>query len=101
MAASCRFLSSKYERYKGYPDGIKGKDIRLGARILAVADVFDALESDRPYRQGMDLERAIGIIKENSGSQFDPEIVKIFLQVIKVDTEGNEKKDRGHQVLNG
>jgi putative nucleotidyltransferase with HDIG domain len=67
---------------KGYPDGIAGKEISLGGRILAVADVFDALISDRPYREGMGLERTIGIIKEDSGTHFDPNVVRAFLKVI-------------------
>ena len=67
---------------KGYPDGIAGKEISLSGRILAVADVFDALISDRPYRKGMGLERTIGIIKEDSGTHFDPNVVRAFLKVI-------------------
>jgi putative nucleotidyltransferase with HDIG domain len=67
---------------KGYPDGIAGKEISLGGRILAVADVFDALISDRPYRKGMGLERTIGIIKEDSGTHFDPNVVQAFLKVM-------------------
>lgn len=67
----------------GYPNGLKGEDITLGARILAVADVFDALISDRPYRAGIPLERVISIIKEGVGTQFDPKVVDAFLEVIK------------------
>ena len=67
---------------KGYPDGVAGKDISLGARILAVADVFDAITSERPYRKGMDLKVALTIIKQESGEQFDPKVVQAFLEVI-------------------
>ena len=67
---------------KGYPDGLAGEDISLGARILGVADVFDAIISDRPYRKGMELERTIQIIKQESGKQFDPKVVLAFLEVI-------------------
>ncbi|MGD9039435.1 MAG: HD domain-containing phosphohydrolase [Desulfobacteraceae bacterium] len=67
---------------KGYPDGLSGEEISLGARILAVADVYDALVSDRPYRTGMDRERVIGIIKEEAGKQFDPRVVEALLEVI-------------------
>jgi putative nucleotidyltransferase with HDIG domain len=67
---------------KGYPDGIAGKEISLGGRILAVADVFDALISDRPYRKGMGLERTISIIKEDSGTHFDPKVVQAFLKIM-------------------
>jgi putative nucleotidyltransferase with HDIG domain len=66
----------------GYPDGIAGEEISLGGRILAVADVFDALISDRPYRGGMGLERTVEIIKKESGDQFDPDVVQAFLKGI-------------------
>ncbi|UCF56550.1 MAG: HD domain-containing protein [Deltaproteobacteria bacterium] len=67
---------------KGYPDGLAGEEISLEARILAVADVYDALVSDRPYRSGMERERVIEIIKEEAGKQFDPNVVKAFLEVM-------------------
>ena len=72
-----------HERFdgKGYPDGIGGSSISLGARILAVADVYDALKSDRPYRNGMPFEQVIGIIKQEAGQQFDPVVVNAFLTV--------------------
>jgi HD-GYP domain-containing protein (c-di-GMP phosphodiesterase class II) len=65
----------------GYPDGLSGDAIPLGARILAVADAYDALTSDRPYRQGMDHERAVSILREGAGSQWDAEIVTAFLRL--------------------
>jgi putative nucleotidyltransferase with HDIG domain len=73
-----------HERFvgAGYPYGIEGRAISLGARIFAVADSFDAMTSDRPYRKAMDRERAIEIIKQESGKQFDPNIVQAFLQVM-------------------
>ena len=69
-----------HERYdgKGYPDGAAGADIVPEARIMAVADVFDALISDRPYRSGWDFEKVVAFIRENSGSHFDPEVVRAF-----------------------
>jgi putative nucleotidyltransferase with HDIG domain len=66
----------------GYPNGIPKKIICLGARIFGVADSFDAMTADRPYRKAMSRERAIEIIKEESGKQFDPDIVKAFLEVM-------------------
>jgi putative nucleotidyltransferase with HDIG domain len=74
-----------HERFdgKGYPDGLNGSSISLGARILAVADVFDALKSDRPYRNGMPFEQVIAIIKQEAGQQFDPDIVDAFLTVVE------------------
>jgi response regulator RpfG family c-di-GMP phosphodiesterase len=74
---------------RGYPDGLAGEEISLGARILAVADVYDALVSDRPYRAGMDQGRVIGIIKEEAGKQFDPNVVEAFLEVVR--QEGEER----------
>ncbi len=65
----------------GYPKGLKGNEIPLYARIVAVADVFDALTTDRPYRKALSTEEAINIIKKESGSHFDPELVKIFLDI--------------------
>ncbi|MFO8053256.1 MAG: diguanylate cyclase [Candidatus Omnitrophota bacterium] len=67
----------------GYPLGLKGDEIPLAARIVAVADVYQALISDRPYRKAYSKEKSIEIIKKESGSHFDPKIVKIFLKVIK------------------
>jgi HD-GYP domain-containing protein (c-di-GMP phosphodiesterase class II) len=69
-----------HERFDGtgYPDGLKGEEIPLLARILSVADVYDALITDRSYRQRMSNKVAAEMIKENAGSQFDPKIVDIF-----------------------
>jgi putative nucleotidyltransferase with HDIG domain len=74
----------------GYPDGLVGGVISLGARIFAVADVFDAMTSDRPYRKALDRERAIEIIKQESGKQFDPNIVQAFLQVMAQEVLGGK-----------
>jgi len=67
----------------GYPDGLAGEAITLGARILAVADVYDALSSERPYRPGMAREQALDVIREKAGSHFDPLIVEAFVEVMK------------------
>jgi len=82
-----------HERYdgKGYPQALSGEKLSLGARILAVADVYDALVSDRPYRSGMDPEYVISIIKEEAGKQFDPMVVEAFLEVMK------EKRGKGYE----
>jgi putative nucleotidyltransferase with HDIG domain len=63
----------------GYPDGLKGDDIPLGARILSVVDCFDALTSDRPYRRRMSDEQALAIIVERRGTMYDPAIVDTFV----------------------
>ena len=74
-----------HERYdgRGYPDGLKEKAIPLMARILAVADSFDAMTSDRPYRKALSPEESIKELKKESGTQFDPEIVKAFTTLLK------------------
>ncbi|NLH47014.1 MAG: HD domain-containing protein [Myxococcales bacterium] len=78
-----RIVRAHHESFDGagYPDGIKGEEIPLGARIMAVCDAFDAMTSDRSYRQALDPERAMNIVERNAGSQFDPELVKLFLKV--------------------
>jgi len=72
-----------HERFdgKGYPDGLKGDEIPKLSRILCVADSFDAIDSDRAYRKKMGKNEVFDIIKENSGTQFDPEVVNAFLKV--------------------
>ncbi len=74
-----------HERWdgKGYLMGLKGEEIPIGARIIALADVYQALISDRPYRKAYPKEKAITIIKKGSGTQFDPHIVDVFLRVIQ------------------
>ena len=74
-----------HERYdgNGYPTGLKGKDIPLGARIMAIADTFDAMTSHRAYRKALSRKIAITEIKKNSGTQFDPEVVQAFLKVLE------------------
>jgi putative nucleotidyltransferase with HDIG domain len=65
----------------GYPDGIKGTDIPIGARILSVVDCFDALTSDRPYRPKLSDEEALAILMERRGSMYDPLVVDTFVRV--------------------
>lgn len=74
-----------HERYdgKGYPDGLAGQDISFGARVIAVADTFQAMISDRPYRKGMSQAAAIQELERHKGTQFDPEIVDVFLRICK------------------
>jgi HD-GYP domain-containing protein (c-di-GMP phosphodiesterase class II) len=74
-----------HERFDGtgYPDGLKGRAIPLCARILAVADAFEAMRSDRPYRRALPFEMAKGELRKNSGGQFDPEIVEVFLDILE------------------
>ena len=78
-------LLHHHERWdgKGYPSGLKGEDIPVGARIVAVADVFQALTSDRPYRKAFSPNQARDIIRKESGKQFDPQIADAFLRIVR------------------
>lgn len=86
-----------HERWdgKGYPDAHKGQEIILGARIMAVADAFDAMISERPYRKAYSKEGAIEEFKRNSGTQFDPHVVKAFLRVLKKEEKLRSRKGGG------
>ena len=74
-----------HERYdgKGYPEGLAGENIPLVARIICVADAFDAMNSDRCYRKAYPMERIVKELKEGAGKQFDPEVVKVMLELIE------------------
>ena len=73
-----------HERWdgKGYPEGLHGEVIPLSARIMAVADVFDALTSKRVYKPAYPLEKALDILRDGAGSQFDPKCVEVFLEAM-------------------
>ena len=73
-----------HERWdgKGYPDGLAGEEIPRAARVLAVADAFDAMTTDRPYRAAMSVETARGYLLEGRGTQFDPQAVNAMIQLI-------------------
>ncbi|MFU8770761.1 MAG: HD-GYP domain-containing protein, partial [Desulfotignum sp.] len=74
-----------HERYNGtgYPKGLKGDDIHIAGRIAAIADVFDALTSERPYKKAFSLEKAFDIMAEERGKSFDPEILDAFFSIKK------------------
>jgi diguanylate cyclase (GGDEF)-like protein len=84
------YILSHHERWdgKGYPQGLKGEEIPLLSRILAVADAFDAMIHDRPYRKAMSREKAMAELKRNAGTQFDPDVVSV---ATKLDTFRNVK----------
>lgn len=67
----------------GYPHGLRGEDIPIGARIICLADVFDALTSDRVYRKAFDTEKALAIMERDSGKAFDPVLLKCFCRMIR------------------
>lgn len=66
---------------KGYPEGLAGNDIPLAAKIVAVADTYHALISDRPYRKGMNIEKALSILEEGAGKQWDENLIRTFVQI--------------------
>ncbi|WMT41545.1 HD-GYP domain-containing protein [Paenibacillus sp. D2_2] len=87
MASILPGVRSHHERYdgRGYPDGLQGEDIPLFGRIIAVADAFDAMTSDRPYRAGLDRQKALVILDEGRGTQWDPYFVALFVEHMQKD----------------
>jgi response regulator RpfG family c-di-GMP phosphodiesterase len=83
LADAAAIILAHHERYdgSGYPHGLRGESIPIGGRIFAVADSFDAMTSDRPYRSAFPLEKARGVIKAGRVELFDPGIVDVFLAV--------------------
>lgn len=84
-----KIVGSHHERWDGtgYPRGLCGTEIPLQGRIMAIADVYDALVSDRPYKRAFTHEKAVEIILESRGSQFDPQLVDVFIEVSGLFTE--------------
>ncbi|MCB2187160.1 MAG: CHASE2 domain-containing protein [Deltaproteobacteria bacterium] len=82
LQMACDVAHTHHERWdgKGYPQGLRGDDIPLAGRLMAVADVYDALVSPRVYKKSISLAEAAEIIRQGRGSQFDPDIVDVFLQ---------------------
>ncbi len=84
------YILSHHERWDGtgYPRNLKGAQIPLLCRILALADAYDAMTSDRVYRKAMSKEEAMEVLRKNSGSQFDPVLADLFMGLL---TEGKVK----------
>ena len=83
---------------KGYPDGLKRKEIPLCARIMAIADVFDAVSEKRCYRDALPLEQCFAIIEEGSGQDFDPILTEVFLDVRDKVEKVREKGMTGNEI---
>jgi putative nucleotidyltransferase with HDIG domain len=85
LEEAAQIVLSHHEHYdgNGYPQGLSGEDIPLGARIFSVVDALDAMTSNRPYRKAISFDKAIERIANASGSQFDPRVVKAFLDIPK------------------
>lgn len=103
------FVRHHHERWdgRGYPDGLKGDEAPIEARILAVCDAAEAMASDRPYRGALPLSDIMGELKRNAGTQFDPQIVEILLELIQDpkahpvpnSAELVRKSNTGHLIL--
>lgn len=89
----CPLVRHEHERWDGhgYPDGIAGPSIPLGSRIIFVCDAYHAITSDRPYRKARSHEIARQILLENAGSQFDPAVVMVFLDVLDAELNSSER----------
>ena len=85
LAATLPGVRHHHERWDGggYPDGLAGEQIPPLARILAVADTFDAMTSDRPYRKGLSWETALSEVARGAGTQFDPALAALFVSLMR------------------
>jgi putative two-component system response regulator len=99
----CPIIRHHHERWdgQGYVDGLAGDDIPLLARIVSVVDAYDAMSSDRPYRKALAKAEAVRRLRAGAGSQWDPEIVQVFLEVMAREGLGraNHSKKRRHHVV--
>jgi len=86
---SYKAIYHHHEKYngKGYPDGLKSEDIPILARIIAVADAYDAMGSDRPYRKKLNKNKILKELKDQSGKEFDPEVIKALISVLDRERE--------------
>ena len=91
LARVARFVRSTHERWDGagYPDGLERDGIPLIARIVAVSDAYDAMISDRPYRERWESERALEELRRCAGSQFDPDVVEAFSTIVEIATSSS------------
>ena len=89
LARVARLVRSSHENYDGtgYPDGLARREIPLGSRIIAVCDAFDAMTTDRPYREAMDEESALRELRRCAGTQFDPDVVERFCATLESERE--------------
>jgi HD-GYP domain-containing protein (c-di-GMP phosphodiesterase class II) len=84
LAPAVPAVRHHHERFdgKGYPEGLRGEDIPPAARIISVVDAFDSMVRERPYGYGISQETALEEIENNSGTQFDPQVVRLLLEVV-------------------
>jgi diguanylate cyclase (GGDEF)-like protein/putative nucleotidyltransferase with HDIG domain len=93
LAPSVNSILYHHERWDGtgYPEGLKGEEIPLEARILAIADSFEAMTSPRPYRPALSIQEVVGELKQGAGLQFDPKLVEVFIEIIETGLPGKVK----------
>jgi HD-GYP domain-containing protein (c-di-GMP phosphodiesterase class II) len=94
---AAEIVYSHHERFdgRGYPRGLKGEEMPLGARVFAVVDAYDAMTSRRPYRDAISQDEAVEEILKNSGTQFDPIIVAAFLRMLETSADGFREEQDG------
>ena len=85
LRSVARLVRSSHERWDGagYPDGLAGEEIPLGARVVAVCDAFDAMTTNRPYRHRIGEPAALAELRRCAGTQFDPRVVEAFVRVLE------------------
>jgi len=93
FSALSNYILSHHERYdgRGYPNGLGGGEIPIEGRIISVADSFDSMTSDRPYRKARGIEEAVAELRRCSGTQYDPEIVDAFLRALQLRDTGEDR----------
>jgi HD-GYP domain-containing protein (c-di-GMP phosphodiesterase class II) len=95
-----RLVRSSHERWDGtgYPDGLAGEEIPLGARIIFACDAFDAIVSNRPYQGARSQEEALAEMARNAGTQFDPRVVAVLMEVVREHTAGGSEAVRSAEI---
>jgi Response regulator containing a CheY-like receiver domain and an HD-GYP domain len=97
---------SHHEKWdgSGYPNGVKGQEIPIAGRIVAIADVFDALTSKRPYKEPFTIEKSLAIVKEGRGTHFDPDVVDAFFdiqeEILNIKKQYNEDNQKSIELPN-
>ncbi len=84
----------------GYPDGLKGDEIPMGAKIVTLADSFDAMTTDRPYRERLPLPDVLADFRDNAGTQFAPDVVSAFCRAFLKEIDGEPRDRRIMKLLN-
>jgi HD-GYP domain-containing protein (c-di-GMP phosphodiesterase class II) len=94
LGDAVQIIRSHHERWDGmgYPEGLKGEEIFLPARIFMMADTFDAMTTDRPYRRAMPIHAALEEVEAHAGTQFDPEVARAFVALVE-EWEANPHRD--------